>query len=208
MVAAGGEPVAHICPRPTGVRTPEPALTGDAVGDTSGQRRQTRRRQAVPQNSSRRFTRSGEPPGRGFYERELSGTKRVMTSIERCVNTADSGDGARMPRAPRPARHVRRSRLVRGAVVVAVTVMSVACDDDEAPSDGPTGTPGTEVDGSVTTVPAETPSGGSGAVEPGTNLVPSSDDVGTARFGLAGPRAGRVRDDHGRLRHDRRPCNR
>jgi hypothetical protein len=70
-----------------------------------------------------------------------------------------------------------RSGVVQGVVVVAVAVMSVACDDDGPPSDTPTETPGTESGGAVTTVPAETPSGGSGAVEPGTNLVPSSDDV-------------------------------
>jgi hypothetical protein len=72
---------------------------------------------------------------------------------------------------------MRRSPVVRGVVVFAVAVMSVACADDGPPSDAPAETPGTESDGSVTTVPAETPSGGSGAVEPGTNLVPSSDDV-------------------------------
>ena len=65
--------------------------------------------------------------------------------------------------------------MVRGLVVVAVAAMSVACSDDGPPSDAPAETPGTESGGSVTTVPAVTPSGGSGAVEPGTNLVPSSD---------------------------------
>lgn len=55
--------------------------------------------------------------------------------------------------------------------------MSVACDDDGPPSDAPAETPVTESDGSVTTVSAQTPAGGSGAVEPGTNLVPSSDQV-------------------------------
>ena len=82
-----------------------------------------------------------------------------------------------MPRTPRPLRRVRRSDLVRGVLVVAVAAISVACDDDGPPSEAPAETPGTESDGSVTTVPAATPSGGSGAVEPGTNLVPSSDQV-------------------------------
>ncbi len=80
-----------------------------------------------------------------------------------------------MPRTPRPARHMRRGRIVRGIGVVAVVAMSVACSDDGPPSDAPAETPGTESGGSVTTVPADTPSGGSSAVEPGTNLVPSSD---------------------------------
>ena len=82
-----------------------------------------------------------------------------------------------MPGRLGPIRSVRRNRVVRGAVLVALVAMSVACGDDDAPSDAPTETPGTGSGGSVTTVPAQTPAGGSGAVEPGTNLVPSSDQV-------------------------------
>ena len=67
--------------------------------------------------------------------------------------------------------------------------MSAACADDGPPSDAPAETPGTESNGSVTTVSAETPSGGSGAVEPGTNLVPSS-DVGPPGSGSQDPGLG------------------
>jgi hypothetical protein len=97
-----------------------------------------------------------------------------MTST--CASAADSTDDAARISCP-PARHVWRNRVVCSAVVVALTAMSVACDDNGPPSDAPTETPGTESGGSVTTVPAQTPVGGSGAVEPGTNLVPSSDQV-------------------------------
>jgi hypothetical protein len=82
-----------------------------------------------------------------------------------------------MPRTPRPLQRRWRSGLFRGVVVVAVAAMSAGCDDDGPPTNAPAETPGTDSDGSVTTVPAVTPSGGSGAVEPGTNLVPSSDQV-------------------------------
>jgi hypothetical protein len=97
-----------------------------------------------------------------------------MTST--CASADDSrGDAAR--NSCPPTRHARRSRVVRGAVIVALAAMSVACDDDGPPSNAPTETPGTGSGGSVTTLPVETPVGGSGAVEPGTNLVPSSDQV-------------------------------
>jgi hypothetical protein len=96
-----------------------------------------------------------------------------MTSVDGSAEDSEDPKGVALP--PRPARNMRRSRVVRGVVVVAVAAMSVACDDDGSPSDAPTETPGTESGGSVTTVPAQTPAGGSGAVEPGTNLVPSSD---------------------------------
>jgi len=96
-----------------------------------------------------------------------------MTST--CASAEDSRDAAaQISRLP---TRVRRSRVVRSAVVVALAAMSVACDDEETPSDSPTGTTGTGSGDSVTTVPAQTPAGGSGAAEPGTNLVPSADQV-------------------------------
>jgi len=94
------------------------------------------------------------------------------------ARAAESRDSAiPMPGRPGPIRNVRRHRVVRGAVLVALVAMSVACGDDDAPSKAPTETPAIGSGGSVTTVPAQTPAGGSGAVEPGTNLVPSSDEV-------------------------------
>ena len=60
-------------------------------------------------------------------------------------------------------------------VLVAGVIVVSACDDDGPPGDTPTDT--LTGDGSVTTVPAETPSDGTAPIEPGTNQTPSSDDV-------------------------------
>lgn len=68
----------------------------------------------------------------------------------------------------------RKAARLAGILVAGVIVVS-ACDDDGPPGDPPADT--VTGDGSVTTVPAETPSDGSAPIEPGTNLTPSSDDV-------------------------------
>jgi hypothetical protein len=66
--------------------------------------------------------------------------------------------------------------VLAGVLVVGVASLGAAgCDDDGSPTDEPATTlPAVD---SVTTIPAGTPTGGSGPVEPGTNLVPTSDDV-------------------------------
>jgi hypothetical protein len=68
----------------------------------------------------------------------------------------------------------RKAARLAGILVACVIVVS-ACDDDGPPGDPPADT--VTGDGSVTTVPAETPSDGSAPIEPGTNQTPSSDEV-------------------------------
>ena len=73
----------------------------------------------------------------------------------------------------RPSR-ARTAARVTGLLVAGVIVVA-ACDDDGPPGDPPADT--VTGGGSVTTVPAVTPSDGTAPVEPGTNQTPSSDDV-------------------------------
>jgi hypothetical protein len=63
-------------------------------------------------------------------------------------------------------------RAARLAAIVFIGLIGVSCEDDgapEAPADTVTGSD------SVTTLPTETPTDGSTAVEPGTNQTPSSE---------------------------------
>ena len=71
----------------------------------------------------------------------------------------------------RPSR-ARTSARVTGLLIAGVIVVS-ACDDDGPPGDPPADT--VTGDGSVTTVPAVTPSDGTAPIEPGTNQTPSSE---------------------------------
>jgi len=74
----------------------------------------------------------------------------------------------------------------RSLLVGMVSLAAVACSDDGPPIDQPATT--VPAGGSATTVPTATPSGGSGDVEPGTNLVPTSDEVpGPSDPGGLGP---------------------
>jgi len=77
--------------------------------------------------------------------------------------------------AVRHRRSPATRRLTGGFLLVSVISMSAACRDDGPPTQQPATT--LPPSGPATPTTQELPTGGTSDVEPGTNLVPTSDQV-------------------------------